>query len=203
MKVGHSLGRFKTWCTQKDRLTDVLFKVGAIGVTFYGISIMLTKLSILTLFIRFVPRGNLRVTIYITMAIVALYSLVASFQWVYACRPLEKYWDLAITGGSCINRLKISVFSGVMNTATDAAILILPVLFLRGVGLPKKQKIGVMIVLMTGGLYVYEHLDCIEAERANTWISVLGVSIIRVKLTAGMVYTKDVSWDSFPNAVWW
>ncbi|KAH8702869.1 hypothetical protein GQ44DRAFT_783444 [Phaeosphaeriaceae sp. PMI808] len=125
-------------------------------ITFYGISIMLTKLSILTLFIRFVPWGKLRVTIYITMVIVILYSLVGSFQWVYACRPLKKYWDLTITGGSCINWLMIPVFSGVMNTTTDATILILPVLILRGLRLPMKQKIGVMIVLMTGGLYVYD-----------------------------------------------
>ncbi|KAH8728011.1 hypothetical protein GQ44DRAFT_824349 [Phaeosphaeriaceae sp. PMI808] len=140
---------------------------------------MLTKLAILMLFIRFVPTGYLRVTIHITMAIVTLYSLVASFQWVYACQPLEKYWDLTITGGSCINRLKVSLFSGVMNTATDSIILVLPVLFLRGVALPKKQKIGVMIVLMTGGF------------------------VIRVVLTAGMVNTKDVTWERFPNSVWW
>jgi hypothetical protein len=187
----------------KDRLTDVLFKVGAIGITFYGISIMLTKLSILTLFLRFVPRGNLRVTIYITIAIVVLYSLVTSFEWVYACRPMEKYWDLTITGGSCVDGSKIPVFSGVMNTVTDVAILILPILILRSSRLPKKQKIGVIIVLMTGGLYVYKHLDCIEAKRANTWISVLVVSIVRVKLTADMTSTKDVSWDSFSFAMWW
>jgi hypothetical protein len=122
--------------------------------TFLGISIMLTKLSILMLFLRFVPRGYLRIVIYIIMAIVAVYSLVTSFVWVYACQPLEKFWDLTVTGGSCINWLKITVFNGVMNTTTDAAVLLLPFLLLRNVQLPKRQKIGVMIVLMTGGLYV-------------------------------------------------
>ncbi|KAH8707091.1 hypothetical protein GQ44DRAFT_817984 [Phaeosphaeriaceae sp. PMI808] len=158
-------------------------KVVAIGVTCYGISIMLTKLSMLTFFLRFVPTGYFQVTIYITMAIVLLYSLVTSFQWVYACQPLKKYWDLTSTSGSCIDRLKIAVFGGVMNTITDTVILILPVLFLRDLKLPKKQKIGVMIVLMTGGF-------------------VLVVSIISVKATVGVGYTKDFTWEGFPNAVW-
>jgi hypothetical protein len=122
--------------------------------TFLGISIMLTKLSILMLFLRFVPRGYLRVVIYIIMTIVAVYSLVTSFVWVYACQPLEKFWDVTVTGGLCINWLKITVFNGVMNTTTDAAVLLLPFLLLRNVQLPKRQKIGVIIVLMTGGLYV-------------------------------------------------
>ena len=91
---------------------------------------------------------------YIIMAIVVVYSLLASFEWVYACQPIEKYWDITITSGHCIHWLKVTVFSGVMNTTTDAAILILPVIILRNLRLPKRQRIGIMLVLMTGGLYV-------------------------------------------------
>jgi hypothetical protein len=131
-----------------------MFQFGVISGVFYGLSIMLTKLSVLTLFLRFVPRGKLRVIIFIIMAVVVLYILVASFDWVYTCQPIAKYWDLTITGGSCINWVKVAVFSSVMNAATDVALLILPIVFLRNLRLPIKQKIGVMIVLMTGGLCV-------------------------------------------------
>ncbi|KAH8710143.1 hypothetical protein GQ44DRAFT_690258 [Phaeosphaeriaceae sp. PMI808] len=158
-------------------------KFGAISGTFYGISIMLTKLSILTLFLRFVLWGSLRVALYIIMVIVVVYSLVTSFVWVYACQPLEKIWNLTITGGSCINWLKVTVFSGVMNTTTDAAILILPVLFLRKLQLPKRQKIGVMVVLMTGGF-------------------ILIVSIIRLKSSVDLVNTMDISWEMVRPVVW-
>jgi hypothetical protein len=40
-----------------------------------------------------------------------------------------------------------------MNTATDGVILVLPVFMLRKVRLPKWEKIGLVLVLMTGGLY--------------------------------------------------
>ncbi|KAH7111349.1 hypothetical protein B0J11DRAFT_447650, partial [Dendryphion nanum] len=160
------------------------FMKATITGTFYGISIMLTKLSILTVFIQFAPWGNIRIAIYIIIAVVVVYSPLASFEGVYACRPIEKYWDLTVTGGSCINWLKITVFSGVMNTTTDAAILILPFLLLRNLRLPKRQKIGVIIMLMTGGF-------------------ILIVSIIRLKLTADMANTTDLTWESVPSIVWW
>ncbi|RYP05727.1 hypothetical protein DL764_003609 [Monosporascus ibericus] len=159
-------------------------KFNAIAGTFYGISIMLTKLSVLIFFLRFVPWGNLRRVIYVLMAIVVLYSLTASFEWTFACQPLEKYWDFTVTGGSCINYFKVFIFSGVMNSATDAVILMLPVQILRDLRLPKRQKIGVILILMTGGF-------------------VLVVSIIRLKMTADMNHTSDFTWDSTPSAIWW
>lgn len=115
---------------------------------------MLTKLSVLMLFLRFVPRGKLRITIYLIMVAVVLYILISSFDWVYTCRPINKYWDLNITDGSCINWVKIGVFASVMNCLTDVSLLVLPMIILRNLRLPRKQKIGVIIVLMTGGLYV-------------------------------------------------
>lgn len=130
------------------------FQFGVICGVLYGFSIMLTKLSVLTLFLRFVPPGKLRVTIYIIMITVVLYILVGSFDWVYTCRPLEKYWDLTITTGSCINWVKIAVFSSAMNALTDFVLLVLPLIILRNLRLPKRQKVGVVLVLMTGGLYV-------------------------------------------------
>ncbi|KAF2185237.1 hypothetical protein K469DRAFT_665468 [Zopfia rhizophila CBS 207.26] len=142
------------WDIPFSTLYPSFMKFGVIGGTFHGFSIMLTKLSILINFVRFAPRGKLRIAMRIIMVIVVLYTLVASFDWLYICRPIEKYWDLTVTGGTCINWLKVLIFSCVMNTTTDAVILILPVLVLRNVQLPKKQKIGVTIVLMTGGLYV-------------------------------------------------
>ncbi|PVH91798.1 hypothetical protein DM02DRAFT_468896, partial [Periconia macrospinosa] len=159
-------------------------QLGAISGTFAGISIMLTKLSILTLFLRFISQRNLRIAVYIIMTIVVAYSLVTSFEWLYACRPLEKLWDLTITGGSCIDWLKITVFNGVMNTLTDAVILVLPVLFLRKLQLPKKQKIGIAVLLMAGGF-------------------ILIVSIIRLKHSIDIVHTMDLTWEGITVGLWW
>lgn len=118
---------------------------------FYSCSIMFSKLSILVLFLRYMPRKPTMV-IFATMGLVVLYSFVAAFGWVFACRPVEKFWDLTITYGTCVPWSKINIFSGVMNTFTDTIILVLPIVMLYKMRLPKWEKIGVLIVLMTGGL---------------------------------------------------
>lgn len=112
---------------------------------------MLTKLSVLTLFLRFVPRGKLRIVIFILMAMVISYVLISSFDWLYLCRPIGRNWD-HLTPGTCIDWLKIAIFGSVMNIFTDLILLIMPVIILKDLRLPKKQKLGVILILMTGGL---------------------------------------------------
>ena len=128
-------------------------QIGTIAEAFYGTSIMFTKLSILAFYLRFVTKWKLKAAIHTVMAIVVIYSLLLSFAFLYHCRPIKRHWDLTITRGSCVDLLKINILSGVMNILTDFTILVLPILILRKLRLPIRQKIGVMIVLMTGGLY--------------------------------------------------
>jgi len=140
------------------------------------------------------------------MITVVLYNLIASFDWVYTCRPMAKYWDLTITTGSCINWVKVSVFSSVMNAVTDFLLLLLPIIFLRNLRLPRKQKIGVMLVLMTGGLYVEVHgpLSYISKNtRLIGFLSVLVVSIIKAKRTVSLVDSTDLTWDIVASTIFW
>ncbi|PVH92125.1 hypothetical protein DM02DRAFT_605706 [Periconia macrospinosa] len=181
--IRYGLGRH-LWDVPLHVFSPNFMKMAAIVGTFVGISIMLTKLSILTLFLRFIQQRNLRIAVYTIMAIIVAYGLATSFSWVYACRPLEKYWDLTVTGGTCINWVKITVFNGVMNTTTDAIILALPTLFLRRLHLPKRQKIGIMVLLMAGGF-------------------ILIVSIIRLKQSVDLVHTMDISWGGMTLELWW
>ncbi|KAM5357046.1 hypothetical protein ACJZ2D_016671 [Fusarium nematophilum] len=164
---------------------------------------MMTKLSILAFYLRFViTSGKLRGIIYATMVLTILYSIIASFVWVFACRPLEKSWDLTITDGSCIDSLKITVFSGVMNTVTDAVILFLPIAILQGLRLPRRQKVGVMMVMMTGGLWVSKLLYG-GVMLTHGIPRVLGVSIVRLHATVDALSIQDLTWDTVPEGAWW
>ncbi|PVI04286.1 hypothetical protein DM02DRAFT_611547 [Periconia macrospinosa] len=158
------------------------FKLGAIAGTFYGLSIMFSKLSILVLLLRYLPQKPKK-AIYTTMVVVILYSLITSFVWLYACQPIEKYWDLSITRGSCIKWTTVFVSSGVMNTVTDSVILLLPIFMLRKVRLPRWEKIGLVLVMMTGGF-------------------VLVISIIRLKTSVDMASNPDIAWESACIGIW-
>lgn len=65
---------------------------------------------------------------------------------------MAKLWDLTITHGSCMEWLKVTIATGIMNTVTDTIILILPLFILRKIRLPIREKLAVALVLMAGGL---------------------------------------------------
>ncbi|KAH8768402.1 hypothetical protein F5883DRAFT_554510, partial [Diaporthe sp. PMI_573] len=130
-------------------------QTGAIVGTFFGMSVTFSKLSILAFYLN-IALGPVakrqRVAIYSIAVVVFLYGTLTSFEWLFACRPMEKYWDFTITDGTCINFIKIMLFNGVMNVVTDTAILCFPIWILWNLRLPVRQKIGVMGIMMTGGL---------------------------------------------------
>ncbi|KAH8589764.1 hypothetical protein B0O99DRAFT_745744 [Bisporella sp. PMI_857] len=171
------------WDVPFSTFNGNFLKFTAIYVTFYGLSIMFSKMSILVLFLRSLPQKPTR-SIYVTIVVVVLYSLIGSFAWLFACWPLEKFWDLTITRGSCIEWSKINIFSGAMNIATDIVVLLLPIFTLGKVELPKWEKIGLVLVLMTGGF-------------------VIVISIIRLKTTVDMAPNPDITWKHVRNGIWW
>ncbi|KAH7028416.1 hypothetical protein B0J12DRAFT_609275 [Macrophomina phaseolina] len=178
----YGLGRH-LWDVPFSMYNPKFLKCAVIWRTFYYLSLMFSKLSILALYCRYLPK-KLNKAIAATVVVVILYSLIASFQWLFACHPIEKYWDLRITSGSCVDRAKVNIFIGSMNTATDIVILLLPVAMLRNVQLPRREKIGVVLALMTGGF-------------------VLIVSVIRLKTTVNTAASRDLTWNWVHNGVWW
>ncbi|KAH7034021.1 hypothetical protein B0J12DRAFT_679791 [Macrophomina phaseolina] len=178
----YGLGRH-LWDVPFSTYNPNFLKYAVIWRTFYYLSLMLSKLSILVLYSRYLPE-KLSKAITTTIVVVILYSLIALFQWLFACQPIEKYWDLRIISGSCVDLGKFNVFIGLMNTATDVVILLLPIGMLRKVRLPRQEKIGVVLGLMTGGF-------------------VLGVSVIRLKTTFDSAAGLDLTWDWVRNGIWW
>ncbi|KAH7111788.1 hypothetical protein B0J11DRAFT_447438 [Dendryphion nanum] len=177
--LGHHL-----WDVTFSTFNSNFLKFAAICGTFYGLSVMSSKISILVLFLRSLPQKPKKAIYATIVVVVVMYSLIGSLYWLFACQPLEKFWDLSITRGSCIEWSKINISSGVMNTATDSIILLLPLFMLRKVRLPKWEKIALVLVLMTGGF-------------------VLVISIIRLKTTVDMDPNPDITWKYVRNGVWW
>jgi hypothetical protein len=62
------------------------------------------------------------------------------------------YWDPTVPGGKCINKIIPGFANAGITILTDVMILILPIFILKGLLLPRRQKIGVGLVLSLGGL---------------------------------------------------
>lgn len=117
----------------------------------YGIGTMFIKSSILLFYLRFPSERPFKIVTYIVLFVVCFYSLFGAFTFLLMCRPVQTYWNLDIPG-KCLNSKDAFFITGVFNVATDITILSLPIWLLKPLRLPRKQKIGVTLILMTGSL---------------------------------------------------
>jgi len=159
----------------KDALT--LYK-GYFIVTFFPVaiasnfSILFTKASILTFYLRFSVSKRFNVAVYSMFAIVIAYTLMGAFSFLYACTPMAKSWDL-FREGTCIN---INAWYGTLvalNVFTDLVLLLMPIWLLKPLRVGFAQKAAVAAILGTGSF-------------------VLGISIFRLYIT--VYYFEDHDW---------
>jgi Fungal rhodopsin domain len=109
------------------------------------------KSSILLFYLRFPSEKRFRIVTYMVLFVVVFYSLFGAFTFLLMCRPVKKYWNPAVPG-TCLNVKAAFLVTGVFNVVTDFIILSLPIWLLRPLRLPRKQKILVTLILMTGSL---------------------------------------------------
>jgi hypothetical protein len=57
--------------------------------------------SLATFLLRIAIEKAYRLTIYVSMAIVVIYSLVIFFYNLFLCHPVEFSWNRTIEGGTC------------------------------------------------------------------------------------------------------
>ncbi|KAH6714832.1 hypothetical protein BKA61DRAFT_343667 [Leptodontidium sp. MPI-SDFR-AT-0119] len=171
------------WDVPFTTFSPQFLRIGAITGVFYGMSFMCVKLSILLLYLRLSPYRPFRIAVWVVITTTVLYSFLGSFEFIFNCQPIAKNWDLTITGGKCINVSKILMTHGSINIVTDVAMLVLPIVLVRKLKLPMKQKVALAGLFMTGTLV------CI-------------VSCIRLKTIMDLIRSPDFTWVGAENTVW-
>ena len=119
----------------------------------YTVTILLIKLSIILFLLRLFPVASFRPFAYITMFVVVGNYVPTAIISIVSCNPPSKTWDLTIVKGSCINKNAFYVASSVINVVTDIMIYLLPLRTVWTLQLPLRQRLGLLLVFMTGLLY--------------------------------------------------
>ncbi|KAK0745534.1 hypothetical protein B0T18DRAFT_325636 [Schizothecium vesticola] len=128
-------------------------------------SILFTKASILTFYLRFSISRRLNIVIRAVLFVVITYCLLGAFLVLYACQPIRWYWDRSgPPKGKCIDVDPWYGTLSVINVVADAILLILPFWLLRPLRVGRAHKAALVGIVGTGGF-------------------VLGVSIFRLVLT--------------------
>jgi fucose permease len=121
----------------------------------YNPALMATKTSILTFYVNISKNTQkfLRVSSYVTLAIVNVAGFILTFINAFQCRPSRAAYDLSVKNSSCFSILTIYLASAPINVVTNLAILLLPIPVLTGMRLPQRQK-TVLIFLFALGIFV-------------------------------------------------
>lgn len=92
----------------------------------YDVSMMFTKLSILTFYLAiFGIQRNFRYATYFMMAFVTSYLTAFLFVNIFQCTPEKKVWYPITVEGVCLDGFKTQTSLGVLNIVTDTIILIM------------------------------------------------------------------------------
>jgi hypothetical protein len=73
---------------------------------------------------------------------------------VFNCVPVHAFWDFTVVDAYCLPRVPMWFSNAAVNIATDFAVFLVPLLALRTMKLPKKQKFGLYVVFALGFLSV-------------------------------------------------
>ena len=109
------------------------------------------KFSLLLLYVRLFPTPLIR-RISIGVGIFVLtWMLVSTGVFIFACLPVQFYWDRSISGGHCLNYDIFYIIMAALNTLTDVIVLLLPLNVVWNLTITRAKKIGLSIVFLIGG----------------------------------------------------
>ena len=126
-------------------------KISLADLTLWLTTAAATKASLLLLYYRlFSPSRRFRLAVYVCSAVVFCQwfsiALVSTFQ----CRPIAAFWDKSIQGAECIDLLRFTIVSGVLNLSTDVMTLCLPIRMVWGLNMTTTQKITLTCIFLLG-----------------------------------------------------
>ena len=118
----------------------------------YGISVGLSKLAILLLYLRVFTSQMRTFTLMLTMVgIVVIGTGIANtFIVIFQCSPVPYAWDKTIEGGKCFNELSFARFMAIPNVVDGFVMLVMPIPLVWRLELAVQQKIALTATFLHG-----------------------------------------------------
>ncbi|KAF9629713.1 putative integral membrane protein [Lasiodiplodia theobromae] len=113
-------------------------------------SVSLTKISLCVSYLRLFPSRMNQWFCYICITFLTLWSLTFIFLMMFACRPINGFWDPTIREASCLHIKELLILTGVLNSLTDFCVFLWPVKTLWSIRLPLLQRISLVVAFGIG-----------------------------------------------------
>lgn len=86
------------------------------------------------------------------MGLITALWLVFFLAAVFACKPVEFFWDKSIPGGQCVDLEKLYLANASLSVMMDVAVLLLPVRAVWKLTMSKRQKTELAGLFLSGSL---------------------------------------------------
>ncbi|KEQ60632.1 uncharacterized protein M437DRAFT_27966, partial [Aureobasidium melanogenum CBS 110374] len=116
----------------------------------YLAGLTLTKLSILLQYMRLFKEKAIHRFIIGMLVFVAAFGTWSVLGSLLLCTPVHYFWD-GIGDGKCMNFEAKWFSDAAVSIVTDFILLSIPIIFLKGLNLPYRQKAGLIAVFALGG----------------------------------------------------
>ena len=131
--------------------TLVIFaKMQLVYMSAYALSLLLPRLIILSIYLRFFVHRRFRIVCWILVVISILYFCVAIMINMFSCRPLQALWEPQLQNAQCIDLNTWWISSSAPNIAMDLVVEILPIPVIWNLKLPMKDRIGLVLIFASG-----------------------------------------------------
>jgi hypothetical protein len=109
----------------------------------------LTKISILCLYTRVFRVTTMQKLFPIILAIIAVHGLYLILTGIFGCTPVQAFWDITLPR-NCLPRDAMWFSNAGVNILTDFALFLSPLVAIKALRLPKRQKMGLYVVFLLG-----------------------------------------------------
>ncbi|KAJ4314373.1 hypothetical protein N0V94_006475 [Neodidymelliopsis sp. IMI 364377] len=177
-------GKHAMFVSYPEGVSEIL-KYLYLSIIFYNVSLTITKISILLQYHRIFTLREMRIPVYVALALVSAWGVALLFTSIFSCVPVDAYWQITEQStAKCVNRMALWYTNASVNIVTDLLVAIIPVPGLWGLQIPKRQKIALLGILTIG------------------WFVCI-VSVIRLyALTVFARHQDDTTYYSAPTAYW-
>lgn len=184
----YGIGRHNKSLDQLDEIEGLKYQ--ALATATYVANMMFIKLSIAIFLLRLATQRRYRFTIYGSIFVVCIWSIVLFFWNLFQCHPVEAQWDYRILANdktaSCVSADQIvdAAYSlSIMSILSDWFFALIPIPMVWSVKMTKQAKMTVVLVL---GLGVFASI----------------ATLIRIKFLADLTNLDDLLFATTDTMIW-
>jgi hypothetical protein len=147
-----------------DRITEH-YKGIVITEVMYPAAVAFPKLLVVFMYLHILTNRYERMVAKLLAGVILATWLSYSLATVFQCSPIPFSWNKTLPNGRCFNVRVYLNSSSAPNIFSDLVVLVLPLRTVWGLNISIGRRVGVLMIFLMGGVYVYRSFFACAVEQ--------------------------------------